>query len=458
MTTDNIILIPQELIENIDKLHPSDIAISLKKIKKDNSENFFKLLHEIPDEILGDVLLELPENIRDDALQALSTEQLVEAIEELETDDATDIIQDIENLDEKKANEIMEGLEEEDQHEINWLKRYDEEKAGAFMQTELFSAKMDEIIGDAIARLKKSKKSNELENIHQVFLIDDESSLITSILLEDLIIFDFTKSFKDVLQRDDEDSQTRGQNLFKPLSVKADDDIDDVVKKFEQYDLSVVAVTGYKNRLIGRITSDDILDVVNQNATEQMYQLAGVNDDYEHEDNLIQTSKTRGQWLFINLFTAILASLVIGMFDETIKEFIALAILMPIVASMGGNAGTQTLAVMVRQIALGDIDIDDSRDAIKKEVFISIFNGLLFALIMGIIASLWFDTWMMGIVIGLSMIITLFSAGFFGAAIPLVLKKFDIDPAIGSTVILTTVTDIVGFFSFLGLAKIMLVA
>ena len=152
--------------------------------------------------------------------------------------------------------------------------------------------------------------------------------------------------------------------------------------------------------------------------------------------------------------TAILASLVIGLFDETIQSYVALAILMPIVASMGGNAGTQTLAVMVRQLALGDIDYDNSKDAIKKEVFISLFNGFLFAFIIGIIAWLWFNVALLGLVIALSMIINLFSAGFFGASIPLVLKRLDIDPAIGSTVLLTTVTDIVGFFSFLMLAKV----
>ena len=208
---------------------------------------------------------------------------------------------------------------------------------------------------------------------------------------------------------------------------------------------------------MGRITSDDILDVVGQTATEQMYQLAGVKDEFEHEDDLITTSKKRAYWLLINLFTAVLASLVIGIFDETLKEFIALAILMPIVASMGGNAGTQTLAVMVRQMALGDIDDTNQKDAIKKEIFISIFNGITFAIILGILTSLWFSNIMLGFVIFLSMVITLFCAGFFGSMIPLILNKFEIDPAVGSSIVLTTVTDIVGFFSFLALAKLILV-
>lgn len=448
MQNQNIIKDPNELLKQIENLHPSDIADSLRKIKKTNNDEFYKVLEQLPDDILGDVLLELPEAIREETYSVLSIEQLTDAVEELESDDATDIIQEIEELDVAKAKEIFEGLEAEDQQDINWLKRYEEDDAGSFMQTELFSADMDETIGASIQRLKKGKEEDELENIHQVFVINDEKVLIASILLEDLIIFDFNKTYKDIInQREDK---------FKPFKVQDIEHIDDVAKKFEQYDLSVVAVVGYGDILIGRITSDDILDVIEQNATEQIYQLAGVDEEYEHEEDFITTSKKRAVWLSLNLVTAILASLVIGIFESTIQQYVALAVLMPIVASMGGNAGTQTLAVMVRQMALGEIDLDNSRDAVKKEIFISIFNGLSFALIMGVIASLWFAQPMLGIVIGLSMIINLFCAGFFGASIPLVLKKFDIDPAVGSTVLLTTVTDIVGFFSFLGLAKVIL--
>lgn len=439
---------PNELLNSIEELHPSDIAHSLKKIYKNNTDDFYFVLKQLPDEILGEVILELPEYIREDTYSVLSSEQLTDAVEELESDDQTDIIQEIEELDKEKAKEVFEGLEEENQQEINWLKRYEDDEAGAYMQTELFSANIDEKIGDSIARLKQLKAEGELENIHQVFIVNDDKMLLASISLEDLIIFDFEKTYSDIVSSED--------NKYKPFKVQDDEDIDVVAKDFEQYDLNVVAVVGYQGMLIGRITSDDILDVIEQNATEQIYQLAGVNEEFEHEDNLMNTAKKRGVWLFINLGTAILASLVIGLFDQTIQQYVALAILMPIVASMGGNAGTQTLAVMVRQLALGEIDYDNSKDAVKKEVFISIVNGFLFALIIGIIASVWFSTYMLGVVIGLSMVINLFSAGFFGASIPLVLKKFDIDPAVGSTVLLTTVTDIVGFFSFLGLAKLIL--
>jgi magnesium transporter len=438
-----------QIEKNFEEFHPSDIADNLRKISKKNREKFYEILHRLPDDILGEVLLELPESLRDKAYKSLSNTQISQALEELETDDATDIIQDIEDIDEQKAKDILHSLDQEDQDDINWLKKYEEDEAGAYMQIELFSANKNETIQDSINHLKELKKNDEIENIHQVFVVDDDNILIGSIGLEDLLTYEFNLTYEEILQADVEKN-------FKPYSVLGDDDIDEVVKQFESYNLSVVAVTGYKNRLLGRITSDDILDVVEQSATEQMYQLAGVNDEAEQEEEFFQTGKKRASWLFINLLTAILASLVIGLFDETLKEFIALAILMPIVASMGGNAGTQTLAVMVRQLALGDIDDDNSKDAIKKEVLIALVNGFLFASILGVIASFWFNNMMLGVVIALSMMITLFCAGFFGSIIPLALKKMDIDPAIGSTVLLTTVTDIMGFFSFLALAKYIL--
>ena len=440
----------ETILQNFEELHPADIAGELKQINKKDKEKFYAILHKIPEEFLGDVLLELPESLRDKAYKSLSSGEISQALKTLETDDATDIIQDIEEIDQKKASAVLNSLDQDDQDDINWLKKYDEDVAGAYMQIELFSANQNETIQDSINRLKMQKEKNKLENVHQVFVTDDNSTLLAALSLEDLLTYDFDITYKEILLLDIE-------NNYKPLSVKAEDDIENVVKLFESYNLSVVAVTGYKNRLLGRITSDDILDVVEQSATEQMYQLAGVDDEFEQEEELLQTSKKRASWLFINLLTAILASIVIGVFDETLKQYIALAILMPIVASMGGNAGTQTLAVMVRQLALGDINEQNGKDAVKKEILIALLNGCLFAVLLGGIAAFWFSNIILGFVIALSMVITLFSAGFFGAVIPLALKKVDIDPAIGSTVLLTTVTDIMGFFSFLALATYFLV-
>jgi magnesium transporter len=262
MPLEDLIKDPNELLEQLESLHPSDIANSLKKIEKKSVDDFFFVLKKLPDDILGEVLLELPENLREDAYEELSIEQLTDAVDELESDDQTDIIQEIEELDIVKAKEIYDGLEEDDKKEIDWLKKYEEDEAGAYMQTELFSANISETIGQSIERLKQAKAEDELENIHQVFVIDDDKILLASISLEDLIIFDFNKTYEEIIKND--------ENKYKPFRVDDDEDIDEVSKQFEKYDLSVVAVTGYQGMLIGRITSDDILDVIEENATEQM--------------------------------------------------------------------------------------------------------------------------------------------------------------------------------------------
>ncbi|MCO4846327.1 MAG: magnesium transporter, partial [Sulfurovum sp.] len=315
-----------------------------------------------------------------------------------------------------------------------------------WMQTELFDAKPEESVQDAIDRLRRLKDDGELENIYQLFLVDDNRRVLAGISLEDLIVMDFSRRFKEILADDE----------YHFLSVEATQEIEDVAKMFEQYDLSVLPVLDWQGKLVGRITSDDIYDVIEEKATEQIYNLAGVDDDAEQEERLVGVFKKRASWLGINLITAILASIVIGFFDETLMAFIPLAILMPIVASMGGNAGTQTLTVMVRQMALGDIDEENARAAVQKELIVAFFNGLLFAVVVGFVAYIWFGIELLGVVIALAMIFNLLVAGLFGALIPLILKRLDVDPAVGSTVLLTTVTDVLGFLSFLGLASIIL--
>ncbi len=428
-------------------LSPSKIANFLKKIKKESEEEFYSYLKKLPEDILGEVLLEFPESLKEDAIKHLSSQKLTKAIEELESDDATDLIKDIEDVDEDLEKKIHNSLNEKFRKDIEKLSIFEENQAGAYMQLEVFEANVNESIENAIKRLKKLKELGKLENVQQVYVVDDDRHLKAIIPLSDLITFDFQMRFKDIIK----------DKNYKPLSVRADEPIKDVIKKFEDYDVAVLAVVDDQGKLLGRITSDDIIDLVEEQATEQIYNLAGVKDEIEEEDDIKIVIKKRAWWLFINLWTAILASLVIGLFDKTIQQYVALAVLMPIVASMGGNAGTQTLTVMVRKMALGEIEWDNAKEALFKEIVISLANGFLFALIIGVIAWVWFHNSMLGLVIALAMVINLLAAGFFGSLIPLTLKKMGSDPAVGSTVILTTVTDVVGFFAFLGLAKLILI-
>ncbi len=432
--------------EEFEHRHPSDIAKILKEVyHQDDFETFLSYLRKIPEEHLGEVLLELPEHLKDDALEALSVQKLADVVDELDSDDAADLIQDIAELDSQKEKEVLSNLDDEDVEDIKKLQLYEEDVAGSLMQTELFSAKLDEKIGDSIKRLKKLKEDG-LDNIYMVFLVDEFGYLIGSVPLEDVITFDFDKTYRNYLK----------ENYKRVISLKATDATDDVVKNFEDYDLIVLPIVDIDGKLIGRITSDDIYDIIEERATEQIYKMAGVDDETEDDREVGTITKKRAVWLGINLITAILASLVIGLFDETIKAYVALAVLMPIVASMGGNAGTQSLTVMVRQLALQEINWHEAKAAIFREVAVSLLNGLIFAIVMGLVAYAWFGDYKLGIVIGSAMVINLLFAGLFGATIPLILKRLGIDPAVASSVLLTTVTDIVGFFAFLGLAKVIL--
>lgn len=422
------------------------IAKQLRRIKKHDNEVFFTYLKRIPNETLADVFMEFPDYILKDIVEKVSSTKIADVIEELESDDATDLIQDIEEIDEEKAKEVFDNLDEKDQQEITLLKNYDEDEAGAYMQAESFIGKMGEKISVAVDRLRKLKSEGELENIHQLFIVDSKGVLLHGIALEDLITFDFNLTFKEVLEKNED-------GLYMPINARDNQHIDEIVNLFEEHDLAVLPIVNEDGKLLGRITGDDIHDIIQENATEQIYNLAGVDDEAEEEATLFEVGKSRAIWLFVNLITAVIASSVIAIFDKTIQAYVALAVLMPIVASMGGNAGTQTLTVVVRKLALGEINFDNAKEALSKEIIVSIFNGFLFAIIMGVVAFVWFKIPLLGLVIGLSMVANLFFAGLFGALIPLGLKRLDIDPAVGSTVLLTTITDVVGFFSFLGLAS-----
>ena len=428
-----------------EELHPSEIANLLKDL---DDKSFDEAVHSIPKELIADVALELPDRYFGDVIESFTVEEIAESVTELESDDQTDFMQELEERDEEKAKEVFDALDKEDQADILQLKSYDEDEAGAYMQTEVYTAKLEQNVHDVIRDFARLRRENELENVTYLFVTDDQGKLHYGVGLDHLLIFDFKKSLAENIKVNPEQ--------YRPILAEDNEDINDVVQRFQEYDVASMPVVNAKGRLLGRITSDDIYDIINEQATDQMYHLAGVNDDAEEDEHIFKAGKARGVWLGINLITAIVASIVIGMFEDTLQSIVALAILMPIVASMGGNAGTQSLTVVVRQLALGDIAKHDAFRTIRKEVLLSLGNGLVFAIIMGIIASIWFDQGMLGVVIGISMIINLLSAGFFGSVVPLLLKRMDVDPAIGSTVVLTTVTDVVGFLSFLGLATIIL--
>lgn len=437
----------QRYAEGFDtNIHPYDIAELLLELREYDETTYLHNLAQLPEELKALVLIELPKHCHEEVVEHFTPNELADMTNSLDTDDAAELIRNIEEVDEDIAEEVLQSLPDIDRQNLEALIAYGDYEAGAYMQTEMFTAFIDEQIGDSIRRLKKLKADKELDNIYQVYVVTRKGKYLGSIPLEDLILLGPKVHYEELVKE--------GVNT---VTVLAKDDIHDVVEIASNYDMGVIPVVSANGKLLGRITSDDIYDIIEERATGQLYHLAGVNDEAEQEESLLLIGKHRAFWLGINLFTAIAASIVIGFFDATLQSLVALAILMPIVASMGGNAGTQTLTVTVRQMALGDISDDDAKKTIKKEVYLALMNGMIFALVIGVVAGFWFSLPMLGVVIALSMVINLFSAGLFGTVIPLLLNKFDIDPAIGSSVLLTTVTDIVGFFSFLGLASIILV-
>lgn len=432
----------------IGKVHPFDLKETLLEIRDLDENVYLQTLKSIPNELLAEVIAELPVHLQEETSDLLGIKKLAKITSEMDTDDAADFLKSIRDRNFSKAENILEKINPTDQKIIRNLISYQDELAGAYMQTELFSVKENEEVGASIGRLRSMKKSGDIHGINQVFIIDNNENYICSIGLEELILLDPNVPFKVALEAEDVTKFDLTANHF--------DNIKDVVEKVGDYNLAVIPVIDDAGKLLGRITSDDIYDLIEAHATEDMYSMAGLKAEVEQSDNLRMAAKQRALWLGVNLLTAIAASAVVALFDSTIQSFVSLAILMPIVASMGGNAGTQSLTVTVRQLSIGEIGFEDAVDTIKKEVSLALMNGLFFAVLIGIFSYFWFQLPYLGIVIALSTIVNLFVAGLSGALIPLLLDKVKIDPAIASTVILTTITDIVGFFSFLGLAKLLM--
>lgn len=435
----------QEYKKGVCSSHPFDISKELLTIRELDIKEYKSICKKIPSELFAQILVEMPDYIQEEITDIISEQKVARITSNMDSDDASMLIYNISLKNKEAAQTVLSNLDEDEKQIIAELNAYDFHEAGAFMQKELFSVNIEETIGEALKRLKEKKELQLLSNIFHAFLVDENNKFLGSIGLEELILYERDQKFSEV-----------SSDKIEHYTFNEKGDIKEAVNMFSNYSLNALAIIDDENSLVGRITHDEIREVIQEQDTKQLYSLAGVDNKAEEVESIYKIGKNRALWLSINLITAILASIVIGVFDATIQSLVALAVLMPIVASMGGNAGTQTLTVTVRQMALGAIEYEDAKKTIYKEVIISLANGLLFALVIGVVAYLWFKIPLLGFVIAASMIINLFSAGLFGALIPLVLEKLKIDPAIGSTVILTTVTDVVGFFSFLGLATLIL--
>jgi magnesium transporter len=385
----------------------------------------------------SDVLSELDETVRDQLLRDLPKPVLARAVAELETDDAAYVLEDLED---RQKEELLEQVPAEDRAALERNLEYPEETAGRLMQTDFVAVPPFWTVGQVIDHMRES--DDLPETFSDIYVVDPSYHVVGGLDLSRLL-----RTKREVPVDKIMDAR--------PQVVLATADQEAVARQFERYDLKSAPVVDADKRLVGVVTVDDVVEVIEEEADEDLRRLAGVGDE-RITDSVRQIVPGRFWWLFVNLATAILASVVIKQFDATIEHMVALAVLMPIVASMGGNAGTQTMTVAVRALATGELGAMNTARIVLRETFAGLINGLAFALIMALIVFFWFGSNSLGAVIGAAMVINLLAAALAGIFVPLGLNRLGFDPAVSSTVFVTTVTDVVGFLAFLGLATLWL--
>lgn len=416
-------------------LKAADQAELLELVRSDELR---ALVQAIGPELEPDVLSELEEAIRDDVVEMMAPEHIAAAVQEMDSDDAVYVL---ENMDADDQREVLEQMPAEDRAAIERSLEYPEDSAGRIMQRELVAVPPFWNVGQTIDFLREAQDLPD--DFYEIFVVDPSHRPVGTLPLSRVMRSQRPVIIQEVMDTD--------QAL---ISVEMDQE--DVARLFEKYDLISAAVVDENERLVGVVTVDDIVEIIADEASEDIRRLGGIVSEESVSDTVVETTRNRFSWLFINLLTAILASVVIGLFDGTIEAMVALAVLMPIVASMGGNAGTQTMTVAVRALATRDLVPLNTRRIVTREVMVGFLNGILFAALMGCIGALWFQNVALGVVLASAMVINMVFAGLAGILVPLGLDRFGIDPAIASSVFVTTVTDVVGFFAFLGLAVLIL--
>lgn len=421
----------------LSEYHASEIAILFESLPLEARE---RIIHILPSDIASEVISEMDAEIQPGKLlENLDPEKRSEIMEELDYDDATDIIS---QLPEERQNAILEQLDEEDASQIRNLLTYDEDTAGGLMNTQIISVNQNFTKKEALDEV--IRQSEEIEEFYTIMVIDDENHLMGIVSLKDIIKAKYTVRIKEIINND-------------YVYVKAETDQEEVAKLISQYNLTSIPVVDDEMHLLGRITFDDVIDVLEEENTEDILKISGVSEDEELSGNWKEAVKSRLPWLVLNLGTAFLASSVIRHFSKTTDAIPVLTAYMTIIAGMGGNSATQSLAVTVRRISLNDLTDNQAYRTVLKEFTVGMINGAVIGLIVFLFAWMYDANPILGLVIFSAMTGNLIIAGIAGSAIPLVLKRVGIDPAIASSIIITTFTDVFGFFILLGLAsKLML--
>jgi len=418
----------------LDHLHAADVAHLLEQV---DARDRRELLTVWPGDLDGDVLSELDENLRAEVISQLAPAELAEAVRDLESDDVVDLV---EYLGDEQQEAVLDALDAGDRVVVEQALTYPEESAGRHMQSELVRVPEFWTVSEAIDYLRSDVVLPD--QFYHIILVDPRLKALGYVTLGRILSHARATPLRDLTE-----------DTFRTFHVTQD--VEEVAQAINHYHMITAPVVDDDGRIVGVITIDDAMAFLEEEAEEDILRLAGVGEG-SLSDRVIETTRQRFPWLAVNLVTAIFASLVISLFEETIATLVALAVLMPIVASMGGNAGTQSLTVAVRALATRDLTTANMWRVIRREVLVGLINGGIFAVVMGIVGIVWFGSPMLGAVIAVAMVINMVVAGFAGTGIPVLLEKMGVDPALASGAFVTTVTDVVGFFAFLGLAAMWL--
>jgi len=417
-------------------LHPAEIASLLESLPLEQRELVWEL---VDSEHEGDVLLYVNDAVRANLIRQMKTHELVAATEGLATDDLADILQD---LPETVIREVLQSMDAQDRQRLESVMSYPEDTAGGLMNTDTITLRADVTV-DVV--LRYLRRRGELpETTDKLFVVSRDDKYQGWISITDLLTKAPASSIAEIMHHDND-------------AIPAGLPGKEVANLFQQRDLVSAPVIDADGRLLGRITIDDVVDVIRDEAERSVMNMAGLPDEQDMFAPVVTSTRRRAIWLGVNLLTALFASWVIGLFDATIEKMVALAVLMPVVASMGGVAGTQTQTLVIRGMALGQIGGSNARRLLTKELAIGAMNGLIWAVVLSLVTSAWFNNYQLGAIIGAAIIINLIFAALVGVTLPLLLRKVGIDPALAGGVVLTTFTDVIGFIAFLGLATLFLV-
>ena len=415
-------------------MHPSEVAHSIESLPPKERKFLWSLI-DAKDE--GEIIAELHDEIQQELISEISPEELITIISDLELDEIVDILQILPN---QKTENILSAMSQRDRQRIQEALEYSEDSAGGLMNTDIISVRPKHNL-EVVMRYLRSQRELP-KNTDQIFVVSRDNKYLGSLPISLILVSDTSLNVRELMETETQ-----------PLDAQLNDK--DVARLFEQNDWVSAPVVDDESRLIGRVTIDDVVDVIMEDADQNILGMAGVAEDTFAAP--ARAARSRILWLSINLLTALIASMTIGLFQATIDEIVYLAILMPIVASMGGVAGTQTLTIMIRGLTLQQINQSNLQWLCKREVAVSIVNGILLSVLVGGITYFWFDNMLIAILICVAMVTNLICSAIAGIFIPIILRKFNQDPAIAGSVVVTTVTDVIGFFSFLGLASLFLV-